>query len=306
MRRTIRGYLNHITYCLLPEDAYLALLFRIKCGFWSNLKEPKTFREKMFWLLKYYNTNQTELIQTCYDKYTVREYVTQKVGSQYLVPLLAHYQKPEEIDISALPNEFVIKITQSCGKNLIVLDKDRLDETETMERVSEWWEASGKQREQCEIDKFHYTKEHPTIIAEMLLKPENNAPLNDYKIYCFNGKVEFTRVAVNPMDENGRRKKEFVYNTYDRDWNFLDFNTGNEHGADPSVVVEKPELLEELYAVAESLSADFSFARVDLYYFDRKIYFGEITFFPGSYAAEMRPSEWDVILGNKLSLPDLN
>ncbi|MBQ0011934.1 MAG: hypothetical protein KBT07_04445 [Clostridiales bacterium] len=301
MGRTLSGKLNHLAFRILPKHMYIRLLYRLKCKGSLNLKNPTTFREKMFWLLDYYDRKQLDVIKQCYDKYKVRDYVEQKVGTKYLVGIVGRYFTPEQIDFETLPERYVIKISQSCGMNIIVNDKSMVNPDEMRKTLSNWMTIA--KRRTVELDNFHYSDD-VSIIVENYLEPSGKEPLNDYKIYCINGKVEFTRVAVNPIDLTGKRKKEFPYNTYDRGWNYIKFETGNEHHSDPSIVVKKPDNLEEMYWVAEKLSEDFPFARIDLYNYDNSIYFGEITWFPGSYTNKMYPEEWDTILGDKLILPN--
>ena len=53
----------------LPDDVYLKLRFRLKMGEWLNLKNPKTFNEKLQWLKLYdHNLEYTKLV----DKYEVK------------------------------------------------------------------------------------------------------------------------------------------------------------------------------------------------------------------------------------------
>lgn len=302
MGRTFSGRMNHLAFQVLPKQMYIRLLYRFKCKGKLNLKNPKTFREKMFWLLDYYDRKQFDVIKQCYDKYKVRDYVAQKVGEKYLVGIIGRYFTPEQIDFDMLPEKYVIKLTQSCGMNIIVKDKSMAVPDEIRKTLSDWMKSANEKRKTVELEKFHYSDDL-SIIIENYLEPSGNATLNDYKIYCFNGKVEFTRVAVDPIDLTGKRKKVFPYNTYDRAWKYINFETGNEHHSDPSIVVKKPDNLDEMYSVAEKLSEEFPFARIDLYNYDNHIYFGEITWFPGSYANRMYPEEWDTILGDKLSLP---
>lgn len=54
---------------------------------------------------------------------------------------------------------------------------------------------------------------------------------------------------------------------------------------------------------SEKLAEGIPFVRIDFYEIDRKLYFGEMTFFPGSGFEEFDPVEWDNKLGDLISLP---
>lgn len=302
MKRTIKGKLRHIAYKLLPEKMYLKLWYFATLGKFPNLTNPRTFNEKMCWLKAYYKREKAALLRKCFDKYTVREYVSKKVGEQYLIPLIGVYKEAKDIPFNALPSEYIIKISQSCGMNYMVLDNNMIDAHEVKRKVSEWVIETKEYYKYLEEESFEYDG-NPYILIEELLKNPDGSLVDDYKIYCFNGKAELIRVAADPIDELGKRKKKFVYNTYDREWQYLDMKTSDAHYPDRTTVIPKPKNLEELLWVAEKLSEDFPFARIDLYNINGKIYFGEITWFPGGGLDTFEPSTWDVALGERLHIP---
>ena len=54
--------------------------------------------------------------------------------------------------------------------------------------------------------------------------------------------------------------------------------------------------------LAEKISAPLKFSRIDFYEISGKIYFGEITFFPGNGMEEFSPEEWDYKIGSWIRL----
>ena len=54
--------------------------------------------------------------------------------------------------------------------------------------------------------------------------------------------------------------------------------------------------------LSKKLSKNIPFVRVDWYEINGKLYFGELTFYPGSGLEEFKPFSWDKKLGNLLSL----
>ena len=58
-------------------------MFRIRVGKKLNLKNPKSFNEKLQWL-KLYDRN--DIYTTMVDKYAAKSYVEKIIGNQYIIP----------------------------------------------------------------------------------------------------------------------------------------------------------------------------------------------------------------------------
>lgn len=104
-RLSIKGLLNWI-----PDKQFLQFSYRIEMGYPLNLKDPKTFNEKLQWL-KLYNRNPE--YTTMVDKYTVKKYISEKIGAEYIIPTLGVWNSFDEIDFDALPDQFVLKCMRS-------------------------------------------------------------------------------------------------------------------------------------------------------------------------------------------------
>lgn len=88
---------------------------------WNNLK---TYTEKMQWSKLFDNSPiKTKLT----DKYMVREWVADKIGEEFLIPLLGVWDSFEEIDFSNLLDRFVLKTNNASGTNMIVNNKKEID-----------------------------------------------------------------------------------------------------------------------------------------------------------------------------------
>ena len=86
-----RGWLN-----FLPDKAYLSVMYRANFGKKLHWKNPKTYNEKLQWL-KLYDRNP--VYSTMVDKYTAKQFVSERIGSQYVVPLLGGpWDSFDEID----------------------------------------------------------------------------------------------------------------------------------------------------------------------------------------------------------------
>ena len=276
----------------IPDELMLKLQYRIKCGKKLNLKSPKRYTEKLQWYKLHY---RNPLMAKCADKYLVREYIQNKGLAHILNDLYAIYDTPEDIDISMLPDQFILKLSNGSSTNLVVMDKNKITREAIAKRFKDFYRQANSSagREWC------YHCEKSVIVAEKFLSDPSqpNGIINDYKILCFNGEPEYI-ICV-----SGRYTASVNHLTYDKNWNkvFVDFE-GSRSGED----VLKPENLEEMLNVARKLSADFPFARIDLYSIEGKITFGEITFFPWSGYMRFNPDSFDYELGRKFILPKSN
>lgn len=274
----------------LPDDIYLKLLFRFKMGYKLNLKNPRTFNEKLQWL-KLYNRNPEYTIMV--DKFAVKQYVANIIGDEYIIPTLGVWDKFDDIDFSTLPDQFVLKTTHGGGGCGVVIcrDKHAFDKDAAKRRL----EASMKS------DIYKYLREWPyknvpkRIIAEKYMAPEIGiSDLLDYKFYCFNGIPKLIMVAGGRQSGN----KRFAY--YDTEWNTVDVQWGAPR---PDKDFEKPKNLDKMLKVAMRLSKDIPHVRIDLYCIQNNVFFGEITMFDASGLEKINPANMDKYLGCLINLP---
>lgn len=277
----------NILYKFSPEKT-LKILFRLKQGHPLNLKNPRTYNEKLQWI-KLYDRNP--LMPMCCDKYTVREYIKSKGHEEILNHIIWQGFDPEEIPFDELPEQFVIKATHGSSFNIICAEKSKLDPQDTVRKCRKWLKARFLP---C-YGEWFYGVERPRILIEEYLEGDNGMPVFDYKIFCFNG---VPKMAYVDTWRNGIH----TINAYDAGFHLL---RGIELGYpnDTETPVKKPERWDEMIQIASDLSQDFLHVRVDLYYTHGRIIFGELTFTKGAGFGKIRPLEFDYQMGSWLSLP---
>ena len=235
-----------------------------------NLKRPELFYDKIMW--QSLNTDTTKWSELA-DKWAVRDFVAERCGKEVLTKCFGVWDRAEDVDWDALPDSFVVKTTNGCASNVIVRDKSAVDLHDVERRLAAWLrfpygEVTGQK---------HYTRITPRVIAEELLfqRDDPQAPLTDYKFYCFDGKPVYCMVMSN---------REF--NTHDVDLMMYDMQwQTHPEFFDPGrrlTEVERPQSLEEMKRLVTALSQGFSFVRVDFYEINGKPVFGEMTFMPGT------------------------
>lgn len=273
----------------LPPALYpwaLARLYKRAIGQELNLKHPRTFTEKMQWVKLYdHNPLKTQLA----DKYLVREWIIDRIGEKYLIPLLGVWDSFDEIDFDLLPNQFVLKANHASGMNIIVTDKSRLDMYDAKEKFDKWLKINH-----AYISfELHYRNIVPKIIAEEYLRFNVNEP-EDYKFICFDGEPKYCWIDVNRYTDHRR-------NVYDMNWRLQEWKVHNYKHTDH--LVPKPLNFELMIELTKKLASGFSHVRVDWYNLQGRIYFGEMTFTSTSGFERIHPSKYDVLLGDMWKLP---
>lgn len=291
----------------MRDDVYLKRMFEIAMGYELNLDNPQTYNEKLQWLkLHDHNPRYTTMV----DKYAVKDYVASIIGKEYIIPTLGVWDKFDDIDFNALPNQFVLKCTHDSGGLVICKDKNKFDINSAAKKINK----------SLKYNFYYYGREWPyknvksRIIAEKYMeegsefglyekemknslgnKTKEISSLRDYKIYTFNGEAKMCMIN---QDRGHHTRADY----FDRDYNWFDFTWGYDHADVPP---EKPRNYEKMFELAEKLAVGTVELRVDFYEVDGKIYFGELTFFDGSGFDKIEPKSYDEMLGSWMRLPNM-
>lgn len=280
-------FLNNRNIKILRDKNYLKLFYKLKFNKELNLEDPKTFNEKLQWLKL---NDRKYVYTTMVDKYEVKKYVSHVIGEDYIIPTIGVYDKFDDIDFKELPNKFIIKCTHDSGGLVIVKDKNKLDIKKAKKKINKHLKRnyyySGRE--------WPYKNVKPRIIIEEYMEDNVNKELRDYKFFCFNGKMKFFKIDFN-------RSTYHQANYYDKNKNLLKF--GEEVcPPDCNKILEMPVNLNRMIKLAEMLSKNIPFLRVDLYEVNGKIYFGELTFYPASGFGKFKPEDCDRKLGDLIDL----
>ena len=275
----------------MPADRFLKRMYAIHMGQELNLENPVTYTEKLQWLKLYDHRPQ---YTTMVDKYAVKQYVAERIGAQYVIPLLGVWDNANDIDFAALPNQFVLKTTHDSGALVICKDKKQLNMEAAKNRLNHFLK---RKYYDCNRE-WPYKHVTPRIIAEAYMEDSRYKELRDYKFFTFGGVPKVLYIA------QGRGKGEpTVADFFDMDFNHLPFTIDHDTAEIPP---EKPECFEEMKRLAAVLSQGTPQLRVDFYEVDGKVYFGEMTFFHCSGMEQFHPEEWNRIFGDWVVLPTKN
>lgn len=283
-----RGVLIRYLYPYLPPKIAIEQKFYYCFGKKLDLKNPRTYNEKLQWLKLYdKHPEYSQLV----DKIEAKKYVANIIGEEYIIPTLDVYEKVEDIDWEKLPNQFVIKTNHGCGRMIICKDKSKLN----IEEEKEMLRKALKQDYSRMNNEYPYRYVHRRMLLEPYMEDETGE-LRDFKFFCFDGEPFCLFVA----SDRGKVGVETKFDFYDMDWNFLPFTNGHTNSGR---LMSPPQHFNEMKEIARELSKGFPHIRVDLYNINGKIYFGELTLFHWSGLKPFVPEKWDFILGEKLKLP---
>ena len=248
-----------------------------------NLDAPQTFCDKIQCLKL---TADTPLLTRLADKYAVREWVAGKIGAQHLIPLLGVWDRAEDVDLAALPQRFVLKANHGSHMIRIVKDKASLDVGQLRAEMSAWLATNYAFKMSPQLQ---YANIPRKIIAEEYLE-NSDGELHDWKVWCYKGKAHHVEFMSR---KDGRLRFVFM----GRDWQPAPFryNLPNMESLEPP---PRPDNLDELLRLAETLADGFEFVRVDFYRLDDgSCRFGEMTFSPSGGNAQFDPPEYNAKIG---------
>ena len=284
--------LNHRGfYKSMSDEAVMKRAFKAYFGRELNLEDPKTMNEKLQWLKLH---DRKPEYTTMVDKYAAKKYIAERIGEEHIIPTLGVWDRFADIDFDSLPDQFVLKTTHDSGNVIVCRDKAKLDKKKAKKKLNKslkrnfyWW---GRE--------WPYKNVKPRIIAEKYMaNSAEEDEFTDYKFYCFNGYVDCVLCCY----ERSSGEPKFYF--FDRDWNLKRYNKRGKE-APEDFTKPKPDNIDEMFAIAEKLSADVGapFLRVDLYSSYGQIYFGELTFYPSSGFDLNRLPETDLVFGNLINL----
>ncbi|ENZ30802.1 hypothetical protein HMPREF1084_03375 [Clostridium butyricum 60E.3] len=276
---------GHNLFKCLPDALYLKLMYRGMMGRKLDLKNPKTYNEKLQWLKL---NDRNPLYTNMVDKYEVRKYIEKIIGEEHLIPLIGVWDNFEDIEFDKLPNQFVLKCTHDSGGIIICKDKKKFD----IEK------AKNKLNKHLETNFYYFGREwpyknvKPRIICEKYMVDESGVELKDYKFFCFEGIPKALFIATD-------RGIDTRFDFFDMNFNHLPIKQHYKNGKKQIV---KPKSFDKMVEFASKLSKDIPHLRVDFYDINGHIYFGELTFYHFCGYERFEPEDYDIYFGNMINL----
>ena len=245
-----------------------------------RLDPPIAFNERILHRILFDRDPRLKVVN---DKLAVRDFIRARVGAEYVVPLLGVWRDPALVDWDRLRVPFVLKPSHSSGPVAFVRTEADLDRVQLSALVRGWLAADYFDTSL----EWGYRNLPRRLLAEPLLRgPDGAAPV-EAQVFTFHGRAAIARVLVG-LKGGGRREACF-----------------NAQGAllpmtfrgQPSDVRPAPEVLHQLFALAETVSAGFSHLRVDFYLTADGPMIGEVTPYTLGGTLRWRHPEWDGVVG---------
>lgn len=277
---------------LIPDKLFLKRTYKKSLNKTLNLKNPETFNEKLQWL-KLYNRNP--LYTTLVDKFAVKQWVSKKIGPQYIIPTYGVWNRFDDVEFDKLPNQFVLKCTHDSGGVVVCKNKMSFDKAAARKKITECLKRnyyySGRE--------WPYKNVQPRIIAEKYMEDKEQGELRDYKFYTFNGEPHFLLLATNRLSSS----KELNFDYFDMSFNHLPL-VNHWHPNNTDGIPSKPIHFEEMKQLARKLAEGIPHVRVDFYEANGLVYFGEMTFYDMSGFLRLSPPTWEKEWGDLIKLPE--
>lgn len=272
----------------VSDEKYLTKRFIQKLGYAPNFHLPQSFNEKVTARMIFERDNAHSKLA---DKLAVRDIIIDKIGEHYLVPLLGVYKSCKEIDLEALPNQFVLKCTHDSGSAVICKDKSKFDFDCSKQKLKKHMTMNMYVMKR----EWHYKNVCPMILAENFIElyqdTLNKFTLTTCRVHCFEGQAKFSEIDIEC--QNG----ELYSNIYDQNWNLQPFKVDRKENTPTNI--QMPLKYKEMLNLAEKLCLCEGYSRVDfLLSNDDRVYFSEITLTPNAGRMVIEPKEWDMKLGS--------
>ena len=283
-RYKIKNGLQYVKNLLVNDKSYTEKRYHNKFGILPSLENPKTYNEKL---------NSLKISDECYrlspfvDKFEARSFVAKTIGEEHLVPLIGVYEKFDQSLFNSLPAKFILKGTHGSAMNFLVKDKSQTSFKDINKHAQKWLNRNfylhGREKA------YRFLKKR--LIAEELMLQNGESPA-DYKFYCFNGEPVFLSAIYS-------RYSDYKKNLYDIEGKLLPYTlNGVPNKKDHQLEIDLKMFLDPV----RKLAAPFNFVRVDMYHYQNRPVFGELTFTPYNGMGNFTPSSFDLELGNKFKM----
>ncbi len=277
-----------------PDKLYIAIKYFYHFKKLPNLRFPHTYNEKIQWLKLH---DRKPIYNIMVDKYEAKKYISKIIGEEYVIPSYGVWNTFDEINFDELPNSYVLKTTHDCGGVVICKDKAYFNKREARKILNQHLNNNFF----YEGREWPYKDVQPRILAESYMENDSTRDLKDYKIFTFNGEPKLLFVAFDRQNKN----EETKFNFYDMNFKKLDIENGHSNS---SCIIPKPLNLNLMKDIAEKIAkySGLSHLRVDFYEVNGQVYVGELTFYHWSGFIPFEPSNWDNVLGNWITLPNID
>lgn len=262
----------------IPDEFHLKALYRAKTGMKLNLESPELYNEKLQWIKL---NDRNPIYNTLVDKYRVKQWVADRIGPEHVTKTYAVWESAECIDISDLPERFVLKTNHDCGGVVICSNRASFDLDAAKAKLARHLKRNYYWRTR----EWPYKDVKPCIFAEEYLDPgvssvdtsdtelsvaRDECPA-DYKVNCFAGEPKLIEVHFG-------RFSNHTCDYFSPDWkrlNNIDWACIPKSDRE----INPPDCLNKMLEFSSLLTKGFPEMRADWYVDGNRLVFGELTLF---------------------------
>jgi hypothetical protein len=246
-----------------------------------RLVRPRTHSE---WIQHHKFLRHDPRLVPLTDKIEAKKYIAERVGEQYVIPTYWQGRRlPSLRRRRRWARPYFIKAAHGCHQSIEVPAGGRVRWPRIEREAARWLRSTygGIGGE------WQYAHIRPRLIVEQRLGEPGVLP-DDYKFWVFHGRVHYLHWFTD------RGLPSYGGRIVDRDWNepFRSISQRTHERYPP-----RPESLDTMLWIAETLGEGFPFVRVDLYDIDGHPYVGELTFTPSAGFHTLDPDQADFDLG---------
>ena len=251
-----------------------------------NLERPSTFNEKIQWLKLYESTPMKNRLS---DKLFIRKWAKEKIGEEFLIPLIGVYDKFTDIDFKKLPNRFKIICNHGNGYDILINDKTQFNFIEAKEKVDKWMNENYAFKSNLEIE--YRNIPHKILVEDYF--PNDGEDIQDYYFLCFYGNPKFLLINDNLYSIHKNNFIDLKENLLPNKKNYNIFNLNDS------------KCLDKMIKLAYLLSQNFTYVKAHFCIIKNKIYFRELKFTTSIETENIIPKNLDRKLASLIKLPKM-
>lgn len=229
-------------------------------GVLPDLTNPKGYNDKVNWL-KIHDQMAEHVV--CCDKLLARSYVADRIDVSCLLDVYQIARSVDGMAFDTLPESFVLKTNHDSGSVYVVTD------TGTRRHAAKRIRRSIKRTYGVAKGEWAYAHIAPFVFAEELI----HGSTTDFKFHCCSGEIRWVQIIADRA--LGEPRETMVDESYSP--LPLHFNYENIMEPEPPA---RPATWDRMKEIARTLSEPFRYVRVDLYEYEKRPVFGELTFWP--------------------------
>ena len=221
----------------------------------------------------------SELKRKVSDLVYMRQWAGNRIGQQYMPPVVGVFDDVNDIHWDGLPDAFIIKLSHGRSYRTTVEDKNNPEQFNKKVIIRRLKAIMGNDYSLMASMELWYEGIIPRVVIESPL--EGTFYHDSLKFICFNGNVKYV-----VSDKNNDVWSTLKRDIYDEKWRHLDIKMKYPNSSDTE---DKPIHLAEMIRLSEQLGSEFDFCIVHFWETKDGPVFNKIRFIIGGGVEQIIP-----------------